>query len=177
MNECLVYNLFQILLHAILLNLSCDCSSLTPLYHVLRWNASLYPSTQGFSLLCWREKRPGLPVLWDSEFMDSGVQLHKKERRVALVISELPPQPDMGWFGKFIICYGGQHPPRTGPKVKEKTRKVNNTDSKQIFPTRCGDDFSDPWVFPFSLSIYAMTHVWAKCSLLGTGGHSPALSS
>lgn len=52
MNECLVYNLFQILLHAILLNLSCDCSSLTPLYHVLRWIASLYPRSQGFSLLC-----------------------------------------------------------------------------------------------------------------------------
>lgn len=55
--------------------------------------------------LCCAEERKGQASLsWDSEFMDLGVQLHKKERTVALVISELPPQPDIGWFGKFIIC-------------------------------------------------------------------------
>lgn len=136
------------LLHAILLNLSCDCSSLTPLYHVLRWNASLCPSSQGFPSLCWRENGPGLPVLWDSEFMDLGVQLHKKERTIALVISELPPQPNIGWFWssssvREVSIHQGQ-----GQRWKRKQEKVTTPALNRFSRLGMGMTSQTPESFP-----------------------------
>lgn len=68
-NGCIVCNWFHRPLHAIMLNLSCECrkimpspGSLTLLHPVLGWDTSLCPSCQRFPPLCWREKRPGLPL-------------------------------------------------------------------------------------------------------------------